>query len=61
MKKALETAFNLYTAGRRDLIDNMLYGISLSQGLKLLTIDRELEDFVKKQEYPNTFIHPEEL
>jgi hypothetical protein len=27
----------------------MLYGISLSQDLKLLTIDRELKDFAKRQ------------
>ena len=47
-EKALETALNLYTAGRRDLIDNMLYGISLSQDLKLLTIDGELKDFAKR-------------
>jgi hypothetical protein len=45
----LETALNLYTAGCRDLIDSMLYGISLPQGLKLLTIDRELKDFAKRQ------------
>jgi hypothetical protein len=57
-EKALETAFNLYTAGHRDLIDSMLYGISLSQGLKLLTIDRELEDFVKKQGYSKHLYTP---
>jgi len=48
-EKALEIAHNLYTTRRRDLIDSMLYGISLSQDLKLLTIDRELKDFAKRQ------------
>jgi predicted nucleic acid-binding protein len=60
-EKAVEIAVNMYIAGHRDLVDNILYGISLSQGVKFLTIDRELMDFVKKQGYPDTFIRLEEL
>jgi predicted nucleic acid-binding protein len=60
-EKAVRTALELYKLGHRDLIDNLLYGISLSQNLKFLTIDRELVSFVKSNNYPDTFISPIEL
>jgi predicted nucleic acid-binding protein len=60
-EKAVKTALELYRLGHRDLIDNLLYGISLSQNLKFLTIDRELVSFVKSNNYPDTFISPIEL
>ena len=60
-EKAVKTALELYKLGHRDLIDNLLYGISLSQNLKFLTIDRELVSFVKSNNYPDTFISPIEL
>ncbi|MCC6015839.1 MAG: PIN domain-containing protein [Desulfurococcaceae archaeon] len=60
-EKAVRTALELYRLGHRDLIDNLLYGISLSQNLKFLTIDRELVSFVKSNNYPDTFISPIEL
>jgi predicted nucleic acid-binding protein len=60
-EKAVRIALELYRLGHRDLIDNLLYGISLSQNLKFLTIDRELVSFVKSNNYPDTFISPIEL
>lgn len=60
-EKAVRTALELYKLGHRDLIDNLLYGISLSQNLKFLTIDRELVSLVKSNNYPDTFISPIEL
>jgi PIN domain nuclease of toxin-antitoxin system len=60
-EKAVRTALELYKLGHRDLIDNLLYGISLSQNLKFLTIDRELVSFVKSNNYPDIFISPIEL
>lgn len=60
-EKAVRIALELYRLGHRDLIDNLLYGISLSQNLRFLTIDRELIDFVKSHGYPDTFISPAEL
>jgi predicted nucleic acid-binding protein len=60
-EKAVRAALELYKLGHRDLIDNLLYGISLSQNLKFLTIDRELVSFVKSNNYPDTFISPIEL
>lgn len=59
-ERATKIALELYRLGHRDLIDNLLYGITLSQNLKLLTIDEELISFVKSNDYPDTFISPNE-
>ena len=59
--KAIEIAMELYWRGHRDLVDNVLYGISLSKNLKLLTIDKELKSFIRDQGLEDTLLHPEEL
>ncbi len=59
--KAIEIAIGLYQRGHRDLIDAMLYGISVSSGLKLLTIDKELRSFIKSNGLEDILLHPEEL
>ncbi|GAY26256.1 PIN domain-containing protein [Desulfurococcaceae archaeon AG1] len=59
--KALGIAIELYLKGHKDLIDNILYGVSISKNLKLLTIDKELRIFIKNQGLEDTLLYPEEL
>ncbi|MCC6030926.1 MAG: PIN domain nuclease [Desulfurococcales archaeon] len=60
-ERAIEIAINLYMLGHKDLIDDLLYGIAISQDLMFLSIDRSLESFIKEHGYENVFIHPEEI
>jgi PIN domain nuclease of toxin-antitoxin system len=45
--------------GHRDLIDNLLYSIAVSQDIKFLTIDEKLKNFIKK--YADIFISPSDI
>lgn len=55
-------AAELYSEGHRDLVDNLLYASALNQSLKLLTLDRELIDFMHRKSHATSpFIGPEEL
>lgn len=58
---SVKIALEMYMKGHKDLIDNLLYGISVSKQHRFLTIDKELFEFVKNNELPNTLINPEEL
>ncbi len=60
-EKAVEIAIKLYRAGHRDLVDNLLYGVSVSQGLRFLSIDRTLRRFVVENGFVDTFLSPREL
>ena len=44
-------AFNLRRLGHRDIIDNLLYAASINRGMKLLTMDRELKEFLRRHNY----------
>lgn len=60
--EAAANALYMYNLGHRDVIDNLLYSISLSGRLKLLTIDEELAEFVEKHNLPrDPIITPEQL
>lgn len=54
-------AFDLYSLGHRDMIDNILYATSLRHGLRFLTVDRELREFVTEKRLENTLMHPDQL
>jgi len=61
-EKAIENSINMYKLGHRDMIDNLLYSIALSEGLRLLTVDKELINFIEKHGFPKQYIlTPEEL
>jgi len=45
-------AYRLYHEGHRDYIDNLLYSTSKTMNLPLLTIDRELRDFIEMRGHP---------
>lgn len=59
---ALKRAVYMYKTGHRDIIDNLLYSIAVSRGLKLLTVDEELIEFVARNGLPrDALTTPEEL
>ncbi|RLF17286.1 MAG: PIN domain nuclease [Thermoprotei archaeon] len=61
-EKAIENSINMYKLGHRDMIDNLLYSIALSEGLRLLTVDNELINFIEKHRFPRRYIlTPKEL
>jgi predicted nucleic acid-binding protein len=60
-ERAAELAFSLYALGHRDLVDNLLYGIAASRGMKFLTIDEALKRFVREHGYLDVFISPRDL
>jgi hypothetical protein len=46
----VKEAIKLYMLGHRDLIDNILYGITATQeDMKFLTIDESLKAFIKSR------------
>ena len=60
--EAVEQAIRMYIMGHRDMVDNLLYSIAVSNNLKLLTIDDSLVDFIRKHRLPEEHITtPEEL
>jgi hypothetical protein len=42
-------------------VDDLLYGIAASQGMKFLTIDEALKKFVREHGYADVFIGPKDL
>ncbi len=57
----LMEALKLYELGHADLIDNMLYADARQMGLKLLTLDEELRDFILNAGLEDVFITLDEL
>lgn len=60
-ERSVEIAFEMYAKGHRDLIDNLLYGISVSKRLSFLTIDKELLQFIKNKSFTNILISPDDI
>ena len=59
---SIENAIYMYKLGHKDMVDNILYSIALSKNLKLLTVDKELIEFVNKHDLArHNIISPEEL
>ena len=60
--EAVRTAIRMYRMGHRDLIDDLLYSIAASGGLRLITVDEELVRFVEDHGLPRGHVMmPEEL
>lgn len=60
--EAVKNAIHMYKLGHRDMVDNLLYSIAVSNKLKLLTVDEDLVGFVKKHGLVREYIvTPEEL
>ncbi|MDM7275359.1 MAG: PIN domain nuclease [Thermoprotei archaeon] len=60
-ERAVAIALKMYVLGHRDMIDNILYGISVSREINLLTIDESLKMFIEGRGLRNTLIQPREL
>lgn len=56
---ALKLALELRQKGHRDMIDNLLYGSAISEGMIFLTMDTTFLDFLKRNGYSvdNVFDH----
>ena len=52
-------ALKLRRAGHTDFIDCLLYAISLRDGLKFLSFDTELKEFVQKKGFEDTISVPD--
>ncbi len=59
--RAVRIAVEMYAAGHRDMIDNLLYGAALSKGLRFLSVDEELRKFVASRSLEDVFIDPRDL
>lgn len=54
-------ALRLYLLGHNDMVDNILYASSTQLNLKLLTLDKELKEFIRERRLKDTLISPDEL
>jgi hypothetical protein len=54
-------ALELYFLGHRDMVDNVLYACSTNLGLKFLTVDAELKEFVGGRGLGDTLVSPDQL
>lgn len=54
-------AIGLLGMGHKDMIDNILYGNSVVNGLKFLTVDSELRAFVREHKLEDTTVFPPEM
>lgn len=54
-------ALQLYQMGHIDMIDNLLYAIALRNECSFLTIDRELQEFIDKNDVRDVILTPEEF
>ncbi len=59
---SMKNSIKMYLLGHRDMIDNLLYSMALSNRVKLLTTDTRLIEFVANHKLPTHFIiEPEDL
>ena len=47
--------------GHKDMVDNILYASSTGLNLKLLTLDKELKEFIREKGLKDTLISPDQL
>jgi PIN domain nuclease of toxin-antitoxin system len=54
-------AVRLYELGHGDMIDNILYADSVHFGLRFLTMDRNLRDFIEEEDLEKTLLLVDDL
>jgi hypothetical protein len=47
--------------GHTDMIDNILYAVSLHHNLRFLTIDETLREFINRKRLENTLIRVDQI
>jgi len=55
-ENSIEIALEMRLKGHEDLVDNMLYSLALSNNMVFLTMDKNLEEFVKNHGMKNTIL-----
>ncbi|MCK4400199.1 PIN domain-containing protein [Candidatus Bathyarchaeota archaeon] len=55
---AYSEGLRLYRLGHRDMIDNILYASSVSHGIRFLTLDKELEEFIEDMGLKDNLMFP---
>jgi len=51
----------LHMLGHKDMVDNILYASSNRLNLKLLTLDKELKEFIHAHGLNDTLLHPDQI
>ena len=59
--RVFNEALGLYRMGHRDMIDNILYAVSLHSSLRFLTADNTLREFITSKGLENTLIHVDQI
>lgn len=59
--KTFVQALRLYTLGHKDMIDNIIYTTSTTLNLTLLTLDKELKEFINNQGLKDNLIFPNQI
>ena len=59
--RVFSEALGFYRMGHRDMIDNILYAISLHGSLRFLTVDNTLREFITSKGLENTLIHVDQI
>jgi predicted nucleic acid-binding protein len=59
--RIFDQALGLYRMGHTDMIDNILYAVSLHHNLRFLTIDETLREFINRKRLENTLIRVDQI
>jgi len=60
--ETVKNAIRMYSLGHRDMVDNLLFSIAVSEKLRFLTVDKNLVKFVEKINLAkDSIITPEKL
>jgi len=59
--RVFNEALGLYRMGHRDMIDNILYAVSLHGSLRFLTVDKTLREFIRSNGLENTLLHVDQI
>ncbi|MEM3527089.1 MAG: PIN domain-containing protein [Candidatus Bathyarchaeia archaeon] len=59
--EVFDEAMRLHMLGHKDIIDNIIYASSIRLNLKLLTLDTELGEFIRKRGLKDTLIAPNQI
>ena len=60
-KEIFFKALELYRMGHHDIIDNILYALSVENKFLFLSLDKELREFITKSNLNKTVVSPKEL
>ncbi|RLF05016.1 MAG: hypothetical protein DRJ60_06255 [Thermoprotei archaeon] len=61
-RRSIELAYNLRRLGHPDMIDNILYALSITRKMIFLSMDLDFKDFLVKRNFPiSSFLSHDEL